>query len=168
VLRRWRKPLVVMTPKSLLRHPKVVSSLADLEQGGFERILGDVAAAPARVRRVLLCSGKVYYDLLAMREEVGREDVAILRLEQLYPVRDEQLREALAPYAPAAPVVWVQEEPANMGAWRYLLARFGDRLHGARPFSGVCRPASASPATGWAALHKIEQQKLLRVALDVR
>ena len=168
VLRPWRKPLVVMTPKSLLRHPKVVSSLADLQQGGFERILGDVAAAPERVRRVLLCSGKVYYDLLTMREELGRDDVAILRLEQLYPLRDEQLRGALAPYAPAAPVVWVQEEPANMGAWRYLLARFGDRLLGARPFSGVCRPASASPATGWAALHKNEQQKLLKVALDGR
>jgi 2-oxoglutarate dehydrogenase E1 component len=94
--------------------------------------------------------------------------VAIVRLEQLYPLRDEQLREALAPYSPAAPVVWVQEEPANMGAWRYLLARFGDRLLGARPFSGVCRPPSASPATGWAALHRIEQQKLLRVAFDVR
>jgi 2-oxoglutarate dehydrogenase E1 component len=168
VLRRWRKPLVVMTPKSLLRHPKVVSSLADLEQGGFQRILGDAAAAPDRVRRVLLCSGKVYYDLLTARDELGREDVAIVRLEQLYPLRDEQLREALAPYSPAAPVVWVQEEPANMGAWRYLLARFGDRLLGARPFSGVCRPPSASPATGWAALHRIEQQKLLRVAFDVR
>jgi 2-oxoglutarate dehydrogenase E1 component len=168
VLRRWRKPLVVMTPKSLLRHPKVVSSLADLEQGGFQRILGDGAPAHDGIRRVLFCSGKIAYDLLAMRQELGCHDVAILRLEQLYPLRDEQLREALAPYPATAPVVWVQEEPANMGAWRYLLARFGDRLLGARPFSGVCRPASASPATGWTALHKIEQQKLLRAAFDAR
>jgi 2-oxoglutarate dehydrogenase E1 component len=168
VLRRWRKPLVVMTPKSLLRHPKVGSSLDDLAQGHFERMLADVAVAPGQARRVLLTSGKLYYELLAMREELSRDDVAILRLEQLYPLRDEQLREALAPYPPAAPAVWVQEEPANMGAWRYLLARFGDRLFGSRAFSGVCRPPSASPATGWAALHRLEQQKLLRVAFDAR
>jgi 2-oxoglutarate dehydrogenase E1 component len=168
VLRRWRKPLVLMTPKSLLRHPKVVSSLEDLEQGRFQRILGDPAAVPERVHRVLLCSGKVYYDLVAMREEISRDDVAICRLEQLYPLRDEQLREALAPYPPAAPAVWVQEEPANMGAWRYLFARFGDRLFGARPLSGICRPASASPATGWAALHRLEQQRLLKVAFGAR
>jgi 2-oxoglutarate dehydrogenase E1 component len=167
-IRRWRKPLVVMTPKSLLRHAKVVSSLTDLEQGSFQRILPDAATAPKQVRRVLLCSGKVYYDLLATREELSRDDVAILRLEQLYPLQDEQLGEALAPYPPAAPVAWVQEEPVNMGAWRYLLARFGDRLLGARPFSGVCRPASASPATGWAALHRIEQQRLLKAAFDAR
>jgi 2-oxoglutarate dehydrogenase E1 component len=167
-IRRWRKPLVVMTPKSLLRHAKVVSSLTDLEQGSFQRILPDAAMAPKQVRRILLCSGKVYYDLLATREELSRDDVAILRLEQLYPLRDEQLGEALAPYPPAAPVAWVQEEPVNMGAWRYLLARFGDRLLGARPFTGVCRPASASPATGWAALHRIEQQRLLKAAFDAR
>jgi 2-oxoglutarate dehydrogenase E1 component len=157
-----------MTPKSLLRHPKVVSSLAELAEGGFQRILADAAIAPGQVRRVLLASGKVYYDLLATREELARDDVAILRLEQLYPLRDEQLREALAPYPPAAPAVWVQDEPSNMGAWRYLLARFGERLFGGRAFSGVCRPASASPATGWPALHRLEQQKLLRVAFDAR
>jgi 2-oxoglutarate dehydrogenase E1 component len=167
-LRRWRKPLVVMTPKSLLRHPGVGSSLAELAQGGFQRLLADAAVAPGQARRVLLTSGKVYYELLATREALSRDDVAILRLEQLYPLRDEQLREALAPYPPAAPAVWVQEEPANMGAWRYLLARFGDRLFGTRAFSGVCRPASASPATGWGALHRLEQQKLLKVAFDAR
>ena len=166
VLRRWRKPLVVMTPKSLLRHPKVVSALDDLDHGSFQRILGDPAVSPEGVAGILLCSGKVYYDLLAKRDEVGRGDVAILRLEQLYPLRDEQLTEVLAPYPPSARVIWVQEEPANMGAWRYLLARFGDRLADTRPFAGVCRPASASPATGWAALHRSEQQKLLKAAFD--
>ncbi|MGH7306171.1 MAG: 2-oxoglutarate dehydrogenase E1 component [Candidatus Rokuibacteriota bacterium] len=165
-LRRWRKPLIVMTPKSLLRHPKVVSPLDGLTHGSFQRILGDSTVSPEGVVGILLCSGKIYYDLLARRDEVGRSDVAILRLEQLYPLRDDQLSEALAPYAPSAPVVWVQEEPANMGAWRYLFARFGDRLGGTRPFSGVCRPASASPATGWAALHKSEQQRLLKAAFD--
>jgi 2-oxoglutarate dehydrogenase E1 component len=92
--------------------------------------------------------------------------VAIVRLEQLYPLRDEQLGEALASYAPSAPAVWVQEEPANMGAWRYLWARFGNRFPGSRPFSGVCRPASASPATGWSVVHKTEQQHLLKAAFD--
>jgi 2-oxoglutarate dehydrogenase E1 component len=166
VLRRWRKPLVVMTPKSLLRHPKSTSSLDDLEQGDFRRILGDPATTPERVRRILLCSGKVYYDLLAAREKLERPDVAILRLEQLYPLRDAQLHEALTHYATQTPLVWVQEEPANMGAWRYLLARFGDRLADGRRFSGVCRPAAASPATGWAALHGSEQQKLLKAVFD--
>jgi 2-oxoglutarate dehydrogenase E1 component len=166
VLRRWRKPLIVMTPKSLLRHPKVVSALNDLDHGGFQRILGDPTVSPEGVAGILLCSGKVYYDLLAKRDEIARGDVAILRLEQLYPLRDEQLTEALAPYPPPARVVWVQEEPANMGAWRYLLARFGDRLAGTRPFTGVCRPASASPATGWADLHRSEQQRLLKAAFD--
>jgi len=165
VLRRWRKPLVVMTPKSLLRHPKVVSPLDELTGGGFARIVADPVVPPARAAAILLCSGKVYYDLAAKRDELPRPDVAIVRLEQLYPLRDEQLREALAPYPPSARVVWVQEEPANMGAWRYLLARFGDRLAG-RPLSAVCRPASASPATGWAALHRSEQQHLLKAAFD--
>jgi 2-oxoglutarate dehydrogenase E1 component len=167
-LRRWRKPLIVMTPKSLLRHPKVVSPLDDFERGSFQRILGDPTAAPDDVVRVLLCSGKVYYDLVAKRDEIGRTDVAVVRLEQLYPLRDEQLREALASYAPSVPAVWVQEEPANMGAWRYLWARFGDRLPDSRPFSAMCRPASASPATGWSAVHKTEQQQLLKAAFDAR
>jgi 2-oxoglutarate dehydrogenase E1 component len=166
-LRRWRKPLVVMTPKSLLRHPQAVSTLEDLEQGCFRRILFDRIAKPEGVERVLLCSGKVYYDLVGLRDELKRDDVAILRLEQLYPLQDEELRQSLAAYPSKAPVVWVQEEPANMGAWRYLFARFGDRLMGTWPFSAVCRQASASPATGWHELHKIEQQKLLKAAFDV-
>jgi len=164
VLRKWRKPLVVMTPKSLLRHPKVVSGLDDLEKGGFRRILPDPETPSGQVKRVLLCSGKIYYDLLAMREELRRTDVAILRLEQLYPLQDDHLREALEAYAPKTPVFWVQEEPANMGAWRYLLARFGSMLPGRMPFSGLCRPASASPAAGSAALHKVEQKQLIEEA----
>lgn len=165
-LRRWRKPLIVMTPKNLLRHPRVVSPLDALAGGRFERILPDTRTEPERVTRVLLCSGKVYYDLHALRDELGRRDVALIRLEQLYPLRDEHLAAALAPYCADTPVVWVQEEPANMGAWRYLLARFGTMLRGTMPFSGICRPASASPATGWSGRHKAEQARLLKVALD--
>ncbi len=166
-LRQWRKPLVVMTPKSLLRHAQAVSKLEDLEEGRFWRILLDRTTVPERVKHVLLCTGKVYYDLAKMREKLKRDDIAIVRLEQLYPLEDEELRAALASYPAKAPVVWVQEEPANMGSWRYLLARFGDRLLGTWAFSSVCRPASASPATGWHALHKIEQAKLLKAAFDV-
>jgi 2-oxoglutarate dehydrogenase E1 component len=168
VLRRWRKPLVVMTPKSLLRHPRVVSVLESFANGRFQPMIADTEIDPERVQRVLLCSGKVYYDLQAMREDAGRRDVAIIRLEQLYPLRDEQLVEVLAPYRDGTPTVWVQEEPANMGAWRFLLARFGETIGGRLPFSGICRPASASPATGWSARHKAEQARLLKAAIDGR
>jgi 2-oxoglutarate dehydrogenase E1 component len=165
-LRKWRKPLVIMTPKSLLRHPKVASGLAELEAGSFQRILADPEVPPPAVRRVLLCSGKVYYDLLAAREARKRADVAIVRLEQLYPLSAEQLREALEPYPATTPVFWVQEEPANMGAWPSMLARFGGSRPGQMTLTGVCRPASASPATGWAVLHKLEQTKLLDEAFE--
>ncbi len=167
VLRRWRKPLIVMTPKSILRHAQAVSTLEDLEQGCFRRILLDRITVPEQVGCVLLCTGKIYYDLVKSREELKRDNVAIVRLEQLYPLEDEELRAALASYPAKARVVWVQEEPANMGSWRYLLARFGNRLLGTWSFSAVCRPASASPATGWHALHQIEQTTLLKAAFDV-
>lgn len=166
VHRPWRKPLVIMGPKSLLRHPKAISTLEDLATGTFQPILVDQATAPEHARRVLLCSGKVYYQLLEMRDELQRADVAIVRLEQLYPLHEENLRHALLPYPSTTPVTWVQEEPANMGAWRYLHARFGDTLFHTMPFSAVCRPVSASPATGWSTLHKTEEIKLLKAAFD--
>jgi 2-oxoglutarate dehydrogenase E1 component len=164
VLRPWRKPLVVMTPKSLLRHPQAVSTLDEIAEGGFRTVLPDPTVDPAVVERVLLCSGKVYYDLVAARDEADRGDVAIVRLEQLYPLRGADVDAALEPYRPGVPVTWVQEEPENMGAWRYLRVRWGDRVAG-RPFGGVTRPESASPATGSASSHRVEQAELLRQAL---
>ena len=165
VLRPWRKPLVVMTPKSLLRHPLAVSPLEDFAEGtAFRHVIEDDAVDPEGVRRVLLCSGKVFYDLVAAREEAGRDDVAILRLEQLYPLRQAEVDAVLERYPAAAPVTWVQEEPENMGAWRFLRVLWGERVAG-RPFGGVTRPASASPATGSASSHRIEQAELLRSAL---
>jgi 2-oxoglutarate dehydrogenase E1 component len=165
VLRALRKPLVVMTPKSLLRHPRAVSPLADLATGTYRRILPDAMERPAsKVQRVLLCSGKVYYDLEKVRADTAREDVAILRLEQLYPLADQELAEALLPYRDGAkgkPVYWVQDEPANMGAWRTLRVRFGEQILGKWPFDVICRAESASPATGSAGSHKLEQQDLL-------
>ena len=161
VLRPWRKPLVIMTPKSLLRHPKAVSSLDDLADGSFQRIIGDPAIDPARAKSILLCTGKVYYELLDYRESHERDDVAILRFEQLYPLADAAIAEALDAYPDSTPVTWVQEEPHNMGAWSYLYLRFGDRLCERWPLSVQSRPASASPATGSAGSHKLEQQLLL-------
>lgn len=164
-LRRWRKPLVVMTPKSLLRHPQAVSSLDDLAGGRFSDVQPDeYQRRPETVERILLCSGKIYYELAQRCRDLNREDVAILRLEQLYPLPLAALRAALARYKDGTPVHWVQEEPENMGAWRYLLVNLGRRLFNRLPFAGICRPAAASPATGSGSRHKLEQETLLTEA----
>ena len=160
VLRPFRKPLIVMTPKSLLRHPLAVSSLEEFSSDGFKRVIGDDSVEPSKVRRVLLTSGKLYYELIAAREEKHADDVAIVRLEQLYPLNQQQIDDTIGRYAQNAEVLWVQEEPANMGAWRFLRIRWGQSVAG-RPFSGVSRPESASPATGSGAAHRLEQAMLI-------
>ena len=165
-LRQWRKPLVMMSPKSLLRHPDVTSSLEDCAKGSFLRVIPDQLKHPGEVKRVLICTGKIYYELNKRRGDLKRNDVAIVRLEQLYPLRRELLEQALAPYAPETPVVWVQEEPENMGAWRYLKVNFAECLFGKYPFSGIYREASASPATGSAIYHKKEQEQILESAFQ--
>jgi 2-oxoglutarate dehydrogenase E1 component len=161
-LRPYRKPLVVMSPKSLLRHQAAVSELSEFEDGRFERVLAD-PSPPAKARRVLLCSGKLFYELAAERQEKGIDDVALVRLEQLYPLREELIEAVLERHGKDVPVVWIQEEPENMGAWRFLRVRWGERLFG-RPFSGISRAASASPATGSASAHRIEQAEIIRAA----
>jgi 2-oxoglutarate dehydrogenase E1 component len=164
VLRRWRKPLILLTPKSLLRHPRVVSTIDDLANGRFERILPDtLTARNVEVSRILLCSGKIYYELEQARDKLQRPDVAILRIEQLYPLSDEALQFALRSYKEEIPVFWVQEEPANMGALHYFRVRFCNRLLG-RPFATISRPASASPATGSHNAHKKEQERIIAAA----
>jgi 2-oxoglutarate dehydrogenase E1 component len=165
VVRPWRKPLVVMTPKGLLRHPLVVSSLDDCAKGSFQRIIPDAPPRPVnQVRRILLCSGKIYYELAKHRQDHQRDDVAILRLEQLYPLHQDELESLLKGCSAGTPAFWAQEEPENMGAWRFLRAHFGDKLFGRFPFAGICRPASASPATGWTGLHKKEQTEVVERA----
>jgi len=165
VLRGWRKPLVVFTPKSLLRHPRVVSPVEDFEKGRFTRVLPDPGGpSPEKVRRILLCSGKFFYHLQARREERGRRDTALLRVEQFYPLSGACLARALEPYRPGTPVFWVQEEPANMGALPYWKCRFGKDLLGRHPLDFVSRPPSASPATGFSSSHKLEQEVLLEQA----
>ncbi len=146
VLKRWRKPLIVMAPKSMLRVP--LSSLGDLATGRFQRVIPDSNPRRANVEGVLMCSGKIYYELEKEREQLGRHDVAIVRMEQIYPLPLHELKEALAPYPDGTPVYWVQESPENMGIWRFLLARYGADLFDRLPFSGIYRRCASSPATG--------------------
>jgi 2-oxoglutarate dehydrogenase E1 component len=162
---RPRRPLVVFTPKQLLRLKAAASSVEDFTTGTFEPVLGDAGVAdgssdPANVDRVVLCTGRVYYDLLAERLKRQDDRIAIIRLEQLYPLPEEQLREQLAKY-PGAEVVWAQDEPENQGAWSFLHLNLPDDL----PRVGVVsRPASASTAAGTAKRHKEEQAVLVEQA----
>jgi 2-oxoglutarate dehydrogenase E1 component len=156
----FRKPLVVMSPKSLLRHPKVVSPISELTQGHFREVLPDTLKNTKKIKRVLVCSGKIYYDLLERREQNKQEDVAIVRMEQLYPFPQKQLDAELAKFK-GAEVVWVQEEPANMGAYNYLL-----RIWQA-PLTCIGRKASASPATGYGKVHAREQEEILNRAFTL-
>ncbi len=167
VLRPYRKPLIVMSPKSLLRHPKAVSSLDELANGTFQRIIpDDLTTKKNQVERVLLCSGKVYYELLAEREKREIDTIAIVRVEQLYPLSDDDLTQVLRDYSDNTDMVWVQEEPSNMGAWPYWRWRFGDKLLDRWSFRGLTRLPSASPATGSGAAHKLIQSKLVTRAFD--
>ena len=163
--RHWRKPLVILTPKSLLRDPRATSPLAECATGGFQRVLPDPRGHSLKTAtRVLLCSGKMYFDLETERVKRGREDVAILRLEQLYPFPRAELEAQLADCRDGTNVIWVQEEPENMGAWRYLRVTCTVSFLGRLPCTGICRSASASPATGSHAAHLAEQQELLERA----
>ena len=166
MLRRYRRPLVVMTPKSLLRHRLSVSSLEDLAQGEFQVLIGDPRAPdPAQVRRVLLCSGKVYFDLYTGAVERSSGDIAVVRVEQLYPFPKTQLAEELARYGKATEVVWVQEEPLNQGAWYQIRHKLTDALAPGQTLRYVGRPRSAAPACGSYKLHQAQQQALVDEAL---
>ncbi|HTN52744.1 MAG TPA: 2-oxoglutarate dehydrogenase E1 component [Anaeromyxobacter sp.] len=158
-----RKPLVVMAPKSLLRHPRAVSPLAELAAGRFRPVLLDPEGDPREVTRVVLCAGKLYYELAAAREAAGARHAALIRLEELYPLPVEELAAAIALYRAEVELVWAQEEPSNMGAWDYVDRHLSPRLP--RPLRPVTRPPSASPAAGSATRHKLEQEQLVREAL---
>ncbi|MEM7166089.1 MAG: multifunctional oxoglutarate decarboxylase/oxoglutarate dehydrogenase thiamine pyrophosphate-binding subunit/dihydrolipoyllysine-residue succinyltransferase subunit [Planctomycetota bacterium] len=166
VMATERKPLIIMTPKSLLRHKQCVSAAAEFTQGSYEEIIDDPMGPPVEgVQRLVLCSGKVYYDLAAQRDAQDSRDVAIVRLEQLYPVPGEQITALLSRYSSAEEVVWVQEEPRNMGAWDFLDERIQQRLHSHQRLAYVGRAWSASTATGSQKRHLAEQKQLLDVAL---
>ena len=154
--REFRVPLIVFTPKSLLRHPRCVSPLADLAKGKFMEVIDDPAAEPEKIRKVVFCTGKVYYDLLEEKEKLAAEDTAVVRIEQLHPFPEKQIREIMKKYSKSADNLWTQEEPANMGAWTFIQQKMQEydlRL--------VARPASGSPATGSPEFHAVRQRKII-------
>ncbi len=163
-------PLIVMTPKSLLRNPRVYSSLTDLAAGRWQPIIDDAAAEANRaaVRRLILCSGKVYVDLSADPRRAERRDVAVARVEQLYPWPADELVTLLAGYPNAAEVVWLQEEPANAGAWEFVQPRLLRLLDGRLPLRLIARPRRASPAEGTMAMHLLSQAALLERAFETK
>jgi len=166
-LRKLRKPLVIITPKSLLRHKDAVSSLEDLSKGTFETVIGEVDELDANaVRRVVVCSGKIYYDLLAHRRANDIKDIAIVRLEQLYPFPADAFTGEVNKYPNAKEVVWCQEEPRNQGVWYWLASRhhLDSALGDNHKFLLVSRPASASPAVGYYAKHNAQQKAVIENA----
>lgn len=167
VLRKMRKPLVVMTPKSLLRSPLAVSPLSDLAEKTFTPVISEIDAEikSTNVKRVVLCSGKVYYDLLTQRREVKRDDVALIRIEQLYPFPDQEVKAILATYSKATHIVWAQEEPLNQGSWYFAQAYLRELVNDKQQLSVAARAASAAPASGFLSVHLAEQKEIIKQAL---
>jgi 2-oxoglutarate dehydrogenase E1 component len=167
-LRYYRKPLVVMTPKSLLRHKASVSSLTELSSGRFELIIPEVEAIQRKkTRRVVFCSGKVYYDLLEAREVNGIDDIAIIRIEQLYPFPIEQYADLIEQYAHVEEIIWCQEEPLNQGAWYQIKHRLQEPLAEHQELYYAGRQGAAAPASGIFKVHLQQQQALVEAALDI-
>jgi 2-oxoglutarate dehydrogenase E1 component len=166
MLQPFRKPLIVMTPKSLLRHEMSVSSLEDLTRGSFARVIDETdELVPAQVRRLVFCSGKVYFDLLKARRKDGIRDVALVRIEQLYPFPSEEYEAILNRYSNAREIVWCQEEPQNQGAWYQIRHRLQELLGARRQVLYAGRAPAAAPATGIAKIHEAEQNALIDAAL---
>ena len=167
VIRPYRSPLIVMSPKSLLRHKLAVSTMDEITKGKFQLVIPEVDAIKvAGVRKVIICSGKVYYDLLEERRAKSINDIAIIRVEQLYPFPYQELKSALAEYKKTTSVVWCQEEPQNQGAWFNTHHRLLDCLAKNQTIVYAGRPASAAPAAGYPALHKQQQVDLVNEALS--
>ncbi|MEO8886379.1 MAG: 2-oxoglutarate dehydrogenase E1 component [Mucilaginibacter sp.] len=162
--REFRKPLVIFTPKSLLRNPKCVSPLADFTKGSFQEVIDDQYADAKKVKRVLFCSGKIYYDLLEKQQVDNRNDVAVVRLEQLYPTPVQQIADIKAKYGKATEFVWVQEEPENMGAWPYLCRKF--RTDEVLKLDVISRTESSSTATGYSKQHTAQQLQIIGKAFE--
>lgn len=157
--RPFRKPLILFTPKSLLRHPACVSPIEDLTTGGFKEVIDDITADPSKINRVVFCSGKLYYELVEERNKNNYYNVAIVRVEQIYPFPAEQIKTIIEKYHLATKFVWAQEEPANMGAWPFVMRNFKEA-----DLLMVARPESGSPATGLPSLHQLRQRKIIEKA----
>lgn len=164
--REFKKPLIIMSPKSLLRHKECVSKVAEFSEGEFWSIIDDKSVTKKNTQRIILCSGKVYYDLKAYRETNKIKDTAILRVEQLYPLHRELLHKLISKFPEDAEIVWCQEEPKNMGAWTFIMPRLTELLGRSPRYAG--RHASASPAVGCLAKHKIRQARLVADAFGAK
>ncbi|MCW8830107.1 MAG: 2-oxoglutarate dehydrogenase E1 component, partial [Gammaproteobacteria bacterium] len=166
MVRNCRKPLIVMTPKSLLRHKLCVSTLDDLASGQYQRVIAEIDDInPKKVEHVVLCSGKVYYDLLEKRRAEKIENVAIIRVEQLYPFPARELNDLLKCYTKTRRLIWCQEEPKNQGSWDFLEPRANAMLEGGWELHYVGRVSSSAPAVGSAKLHAIQQAELVERAI---
>ncbi len=169
-IRPLRRPLVVMSPKWILRHKLATSTLEELAHGSFQNVISDESVVAESVKRIIMCSGKVYYHLLEAREELGVTDVALLRIEQLYPFPEEELRRALKNFEHVTDVIWCQEEPKNQGAWyssQHRMKRVLERVNSDAFLRYAGRPASSAPAAGYMSTHLEEQNKFISAALDV-
>ena len=168
MLRSFRRPLIVMTPKSLLRLPAAASAIDELTNGGFRPLIDDAQVGDANtVERIVFCSGKVFYDLADARKKSGEERVAIIRVEQFYPFPVSAVQNAISKYLNAKDLVWCQEEPKNMGAWTFMEGRFEDLIPGGDRLRYVGRAESPSPATGNYAVHTQEQGRLVSEAITI-
>lgn len=157
VYREFRKPLIVFTPKSLLRHPLAMSSLSDFTQGGFKEIIDDEVEKPEKVTKLAFCTGKIYYDLLEEKQKLGnKEHIALVRIEQIYPFPKVQFNEIRRKYKNTQDMIWVQEEPFNMGAWPFIRSEL-EHID----WHIISRPATGSPATGSSKFHQMQQRKII-------
>ncbi len=168
VVRKSRKPLIVFTPKGLLRHPHVLSSMRELESQNFQEILDDPSEDKEKIERLLICSGRIYYDLIKEREERKANHIGIIRIEQLYPFHSEDFSRVIEKYKNAKTFYWVQEEPKNMGAWAYISPILDELLPESRDLRYVGRPRSASPAIGSHTMHVKEHAQILAMAYEVK
>jgi 2-oxoglutarate dehydrogenase E1 component len=168
-IRKMRTPLIVISPKSLLRNPNAVSSINDLTDGNFACVIDDQVKDQSKVKKAIMCSGKVFYDLIQKRNEDKRDDIAIIRIEQLYPFPYDDLEEILTKYQNIEEFIWCQEEPLNQGAWfshRHRIQRVLDRLGEGKEVNLVSRPAAAAPAVGLMKLHLQQQKELINEAIS--
>jgi 2-oxoglutarate dehydrogenase E1 component len=168
-LRFFQKPLIIMSPKSLLRHPKVVSKTTDYTKSSFKEVLEDPKVKdPLAIETLIFCCGKIYYDLLEVQESQGKEkDTAVLRIEQLYPFPVEALQDIFSKYKNIKEIKWVQEEPKNMGCYNFILPRFQEAMPKKIKFGYVGRKHSGSTAEGSGKAHKIEQQRIVEEAFSL-
>ncbi|MDX1673052.1 MAG: multifunctional oxoglutarate decarboxylase/oxoglutarate dehydrogenase thiamine pyrophosphate-binding subunit/dihydrolipoyllysine-residue succinyltransferase subunit, partial [Balneolaceae bacterium] len=163
-----KRPLIIMSPKSLLRHPMATSKAEELAEGSYHPTLRDQDLSDReQAEKLILCSGKVYYDLLKHRLDNEIDNIALVRLEQFYPFPDKDIREILNDYNHVKDIVWCQEEPRNMGAWFFVSNRISNELQDGQQLSYVGRQASASPATGQKKIHEAEQKRLIEEAMTV-